>query len=226
MKTLYAALLLIPGLAFAQTTTTPATTPATPAPAPAVQIKISLDSRGQDVREVLATLFAEAKKPYALDAAISGKLYIKIDAMPYEKALSIVLTQAGLLAKDRDGVVMITLAKETTTPVKTVLAAKSVVTPKVPAKAAEKPVEKTTDVTPATYNRKVTTRLTKATLADVFTAFGTQADVKIEIDPSVPAYRIDAFFVKTSLKYALNRVCKAAKLKYQAVDGKITISAA
>lgn len=223
MKTLFAALLLLPGLAFAQAQTPVQPTKPVPTEAP---IKISLDSRGQDVREVLATLFAEAKKPYALDAAISGKLYVKIDAMPYEKALAIVLSQSGLMAKDRDGVVIISLAKETATPVKTATVAKPVPAPKSPIKVADKPAPQSGEVTPNTYARKVTTRLTKASLADVFTAFGTQADVKIELDSSVPAYRIDAFFVKTSLKYALNRVCKAAGLKYRAVDGKITISVA
>jgi len=247
MKTLFAALILVPGFAFAQTTTHE-TKPAETKPVEtkpveaAATVKISLDARGEDVREVLATLFAQTKKPYALDAAIKGKLYVKIDALPYEKALTIVLTQAGLFAKDRDGVVMVTttpaasaikpVVKPTEKPIeKTAEKAKPTETKPALTKPAEtkpaetKPAEtKLAEITNATYGRKVTTRLTKATLVDVFKAFGDQAEVTIEVDPSVPAYRVDAFFVKTSLKYALNRVCKAAGLKYTATDGKIVIS--
>lgn len=239
MRTLFAAFLLIPSLAFAQATTTETKTEVKPEAKKteaAAPIRISLDARGEDVREVLATLFAQSKKPYALDASIKGKLYVKIDALPYEKALGIVLTQAGLFAKDRDGVVMISA-----TPIAAPAAKPTLKPTDKPAdKATEKPIAKTTDtktatmkpvdtkpteITAATYARKVTTRLTKATLADVFKAFGDQADVTIELDPTVPAYRVDAFFVKTSLKYGLNRVCKAAGLKYTATNGKIVVSA-
>jgi hypothetical protein len=192
MRSILAAALLLPCLAFGQ---------ATP-------LRVSLDARGEDVREVLATLFAQAQKPYALHAAVKGKLYVKLDAMPYAKALDIVLAQAGLTATEKDGVLMVSL-KPGPVPV---VVAKKIAGPKPATIAA------------ATYSRKITTRLTKAPLADVFAAFGKQAGVKIEVDRSVPAYRVDAFFAKTSLKYALGRVCDAAGLSYKAVDGKIVVS--
>jgi type II secretory pathway component GspD/PulD (secretin) len=209
MKTLLAAVLLLPGLAFGQAST-PATTQAS------APVKVSLDARGEDIREVLATLFAQAKKPYALDAAIKGKLYVKLDAMPYEKALAVVLAQSGLVAKNREGVVMISPAKAPTAPaVKPTAPVKTPVAPKV---AEAKPLAEK-----VALGRRVTTRLTRAPLADVFASFDKQTKVKIEMDTSVPAYRVDAFFVGSSLRYAMDQICKAAGLRYEFADNKIVV---
>ncbi|RYG24520.1 hypothetical protein EON82_10470 [bacterium] len=202
MKALVAALFLVPCLAFAQAA---AETP----------IRVSLDARGEDVREVLATLFAQAKKPYALDASIKGKLYVKLDAMPYEKALAVVLAQTGLKVKDREGVVMISPAKVSVAVAPKPVAVKTAAS--LPIVSAKPLNEK------AILARKVTTKLIKAPLADVFASFGKQAKIEIEIDSSVPAYRIDAFFTKSSLRYSLDQVCKAAGLRYEFVDNKIQI---
>lgn len=197
MKALLVALALLPTLALGQTADSP---------------RISLDARGEDVREVLATLFAQSKKPYALDASIKGKLYVRLDALPYDKALAIVLGQAGLIANDKDGVLVISPAP-------------SVV--KAEPKDAAQPLAKKTlppkqsgTVPSAVFARRVTTRLSRTPLADVFAALGNQAKVTIKVAPSVPAYRVDAFFAKTSLKFALDRVCSAAGLAY-AVEGAI-----
>lgn len=225
MRTLLAALVLLP--AFALVPTFAAAQEAAP-------IRISLDARGEDAREVLATLFAQAKKPYALDAGISGKLYVKLDSLPYAKALDIVLLQAGLVAKERDGTVIVSLAPKPAAPkpvVSTVLPAAAVPSPTPTTKkapVAAKPVAPAPvaapAVTAATFAHKVTTRLNRAPLAKVFAAFAEQSGATIELDSAVPAYRVDAFFVKTSLKYALDRVCKAAGLKHTVESGKIKIS--
>jgi len=200
MKALIAAVLLLPCLAFSQT-----------------PVRVSLDARGEDVREVFATLFAQAKKPYALDASITGKIYVKLDAMPYEKALAIVLAQTGLVAKGREGVVMISPAvAHVAKPPASVVLAKAVV--------PSKPISTNTIPEKITLGRRVTTHMSRAPLADVFTAFGKQAKVAIDVDPSVPAYRIDAFFVGSSLRYALDQICKAAGLRYEFVDGRILVS--
>ena len=178
--------------------------------APTEPPRVSVDSRGEDVREVLATLFAQVHRPYALDASISGKLYVTLDRMPFPKALGIVLTQANLVARDKDGVTLITVAPKPVAPPKT-----PVVVP------VAKPLP---SLAPETFSRKVTTRLNRALIADVFAALGAQAKVAIEVDPAVPAYRVDAFFAKTSLRYALDRVCKAAGLTYEVRGDQIRIA--
>ena len=175
--------------------------------------RVSLDARGEDVREVLATLFAQVRRPYALDASITGKLYVAFDRMPFPKALGIVLTQANLVARDKDGVTIIAPAPKPLT-----------IVPKPPTAAPAAPAAKpVTTLDPATFARKVTTRLNRAPLTDVFAALSIQAKVPIEVDPTVPAYRVDAFFAKSSLRYALDRICKAANLRYEVQGDRIRI---
>lgn len=208
MKPLIALALLAPALAFGQ----------------AADLRVSLDARGDDVREVFATLFAQADKPYALDASIKGKLYVKLDRMPFAKALSIVLTQAGLKATVKDGVTMIVPAPKPVPVATPKIAAPKPLGPPAPAKPLVAPAKPTPTLSPTVLKHIVTTRSTKAPLADVFAELGEQAKVTIELDPKVPAYRVDAFFIKTSLRYALDRVCKAANLTYKLEDGKIVVS--
>ena len=201
MKAFLAALVLLPSLACAQ----------------AAPLRVSVDSRGDDVREVIATLFAQAHRPYALDASIKGRLYVALDRMPFAKALGVVLTQAGLVAREEDGVTMIVPAPM---PAAASLPSAAVVKKPAPVPASQPPKP---SITKANLARRVTTRLSHAPLADVFATLTEQTRTPIELDPSVPAYRVDAFFVKSSLGYALGRVCKAAGLAYEVEEGKIVV---
>lgn len=84
----------------------------------------------------------------------------------------------------------------------------------------KKPVESKPAVPPQKklslqdLQRRLTTRMSMADIRSVFEEFGKQTKIKIEIDPAVPYYKIDAFLIDTSLKYALDVVTDAAKLKY------------
>ena len=42
-----------------------------------------------------------------------------------------------------------------------------------------------------------------------------QSGVKIVVDDKVPAYKLDAFLINTSLRYALGKVTKAAGLEWK-----------
>jgi type II secretory pathway component GspD/PulD (secretin) len=68
--------------------------------------------------------------------------------------------------------------------------------------------------------KKVSTKLTKTSIKDVFAAFAKQTGTTITLDKNVPLYKIDAFMYNTSLKFALERICKAAGLKYELLPGK------
>lgn len=188
MKTIFAALAFLPALVSAQATPT----------------VVSLDARGTDVREVLATLFAQVHKPYALAAEIKGPMYIVIDRMPFAKALSIVTSQAHLKAVEKDGVLMVTTTAAPTPATVKAVSPK----PTAPKQPEAKPFD------PTVLKHRVNTKLAKKPLAEVFDALGSQAKVTIEIDSEVPAYRVDAFLKNTSLKYALDQICRAAKLTY------------
>ncbi len=61
---------------------------------------------------------------------------------------------------------------------------------------------------------RLTVQLKRMDIRDVFSEFGRQAKVDIELDDSVPNYKLDAAFYNTTLKFAIDKVCKVAGLKY------------
>jgi hypothetical protein len=67
---------------------------------------------------------------------------------------------------------------------------------------------------------RLTVQLKKMAIRDVFSEFGRQAKVDIELDDSVPNYKLDAFFYNTTLKFAIEKVCKVAGLKYTVTPSK------
>lgn len=71
--------------------------------------------------------------------------------------------------------------------------------------------------------KRVLTRMTKADIRAVFTEFAMQTGVEIIVAEDVPNFKLDAFMIETSLKYALDEICKATKLKYQLTPGKTVL---
>jgi hypothetical protein len=67
---------------------------------------------------------------------------------------------------------------------------------------------------------RLTTKLQKTDIREVFAEFARQTGAKIEVTDTVPNYKIDAYMFNTSLKFALDRVCAAAGLKYETTSGK------
>ena len=62
---------------------------------------------------------------------------------------------------------------------------------------------------------KVSARVQKGDIRKLFGEFAKQANVRIELGPEIPAYRIDAYLLNTSLKYALDKITDAAGLEYK-----------
>jgi type II secretory pathway component GspD/PulD (secretin) len=106
-------------------------------------------------------------------------------------------------------------------------------TTKTPTVTPVKPVTTATPVTPtatvsvktpigplkpAVLARKLTTRFSKTDIRDVFAEFGRQTHTTINVDPRVPNYKLDAYLLNTSLRYALNQVTKAAGLEWKLPD--------
>jgi hypothetical protein len=82
---------------------------------------------------------------------------------------------------------------------------------------------KTTNVSKGTLDKsvlakRITTRLQKVDLRDLAATLTDQTGILIEIAPDVPAYKLDAYLLRTSLKYALDRVCRGAGLNYIFTD--------
>jgi type II secretory pathway component GspD/PulD (secretin) len=172
---------------------------------------VTISARGHDVRQVLADLFQQAKKSCVIERNISATLYLSLIDTPFDKALLIVCQQANLIADFKDGVYYIH---------RPVIRAKAKETP---ATVAPAPLPQKLPTT--VLARHLTTRFRKTPLREVIEAFAEQTSVKLELDPQVPAYKLDAFLINTSLKYALDQVTKAAGLVYKFTDhGTIMIS--
>ena len=164
--------------------------------------KVSVASKGNDVRLILADVFTQAKKSFVLMPNIQYHLFLSLQDTDFDKALGIICQQSNLTADLKDGVYYIH---------------KSVPAPKPPTIAAAPAPAK---LSPMVLKRRLTTRLSKAPLSTVIEAFSQQTGVDIEIDKNVPAYKLDAFLTNTSLGVALERVTRAANLIFRFTDHK------
>lgn len=175
-------------------------TPATPAAPPIVQVTVS--SKGQDVRDVLASMFEQKKASFVIEPNIHFALWLSLNSIDFDEALGIVCHTAKLNAQQNDGIWYITKASDT---------------PAKPSAPAKPPV------TAADLGKTVTTRLYKAELSDVMAKLSSETKVSIVVDKNVPAYKLDAVLTKTTLEYALKRITNATHLSYQIVGDHILI---
>lgn len=171
--------------------------------------EVSISAKGDDVRGVLADLFAQAKKDFVLEPNIRFVLYLSLSNAEFEEALQIVCKTAELKYEVQNGIYFVTKKKPVVAPPQV-----------VPQPVAEvKIVEAPTGKLPAQVLSKiVTTRLSKTCLREVLREIGRQAGVTIEIDETIPRYKVDAFLLQTSLKYALDVLSKATGTKYVFTD--------
>jgi hypothetical protein len=220
MKTLSAALfVLAPLCGLAQA-------PVATAPSPD-QAKVSVTSRGSDIRLVLTNIFSQAKKSLILQPTIQYSLYLSLQDTDFSKAVEVICDQAGLKFDIRDGIYHIYRKKAPLSfPTLPKVAAPAAATPSV-----EEPMNSKPTVTPAisegpktgrlsllVLKRKVTTKLAKAPIGAVLEELGAQSGIKIELGENVPAYRLDAVLNHTTLRYALEQITRAAKLTYSFTD--------
>ncbi|MBA4291913.1 hypothetical protein C0431_02990 [bacterium] len=178
---------------------------------------VSITSKGDDVRSVLYDLFRQTGHNFVLDAGVRWVLYLHLEKVSFEQALSIVTQNAEIGYEFKNGVYYIGKNRKTTKPTD----AKP--NPSPQNKPEAKPTEpKQTDSKPADSNKltetdlqkRLTTRYSVTPIRKVFEEFTRQTGIKIEVDDSVPNYKLDAFLIDTSLKYALDVICDAAKLRW------------
>ncbi len=189
-----AALVLIPFVAGAQTVAPPTSNLST----------VSITANGVDVKGVLHDMFTQAKKSYVVQPNTHFSLNLVLDNVDFDEALSIVCQTAELHCDIQNGIYFISrgLAKKQ--------AAQQIVQAPEPVKPKRLPE--------SVLNKKIITRMARASLISVFATLGAQTDVLIEVDKSVPAYKMDAFLINTSLRYALEQVTKAASLQFEFTD--------
>jgi hypothetical protein len=154
---------------------------------------VSVASKGDDVRVVLHDLFTQVKKNYVLESDIRHSLFLSLQEVEFEEALAIICKSARIGYEVQNGIYFFAR-----------------VAPK-PATSQAKPLGKLPE---SALLKTVTVRLPKTDLRAVLAEFTKQTGVRIEADASVPLYKLDVFLSKTSLKYSLDLICRAAGLKY------------
>lgn len=178
---------------------------------------VTISSKGQDVRSVLFDLFEKGKKNFVFLPNMHWPLYLALSGVEFDEALEIVLNTTQLDYTLQNGIYFIDRKK------------KSVVKPAVPVSDGGEITIETPDDPSVTEvkgfltdkdlrSKILTTRMPMAPIRDVFAEYSKQTGVPIVVDKAVPEYKIDSFLIRTSLKFALDTVCRSAGLKYKYND--------
>jgi len=205
-KSLLFSLALSSSLCFLVATASAQSNPPTTTP-PAAQTTttiptVDVHAKGADVRDMLHDLFVQQKQNFVIEPGVHFVLWLNLDKVDFDEALDIICHEANLKSSKQDGIYYISNA-----PSKKIMSESNTVPPQI-----EKIMP---PVTARDLTRKVTTRLKKADIRALFAELSTQTKVPILIDTKIPNYKLDAFLIKTSLRYALIKIDKAAGLTYK-----------
>lgn len=177
---------------------------------------VSISAKGSDIRDILHSLFTQSKKNYVLEPGIRFALYLNLEKVDFDEALMIVAKQANLKFDVQNGIYYVgkAPAKPATVTTSTSTSASEIPTEKP---VVEKPkVEKPKGTLPTNVLAKhVTTRYSKTDIRTLFADLAKQTEITIEVDKSVPNFKLDAYLINTSLKYGLDHVTEAAGLAYR-----------
>jgi len=175
---------------------------------------VSVSANGLDVRTVLHDLFGQTKQNYVIEPSVRYSLYLSLDKVDFDEALAIICHLAKLKAEKQNGIYYVSPETPTVTPANPIPVTKA--NSKDPSPT---PQDAPPAITQTTLKTKhVTVRLAKTDIRKVFAAIAKQAGVPIVVDGSVPQCKLDAFLEKTTLKYALDQIAGAAKLRYRIVE--------
>jgi hypothetical protein len=179
---------------------------------------VSVSSKGSDVRVVLHDMFKQVGKSFVLGPDIRYYLYLSLEKIEFEEALALVCKMAFLKVDVQNGIYFI---EKQRAPAQSEKAAEK------PPAQTEKPVVKGSfEAKPATKGKlnetvlakKVTTRFEKIDLRLLLSNLTQQTGVPFEVSSDVPAFKLDAYLISTSLKFALDTICSATKLQYKFTD--------
>ena len=167
-------------------------------------ILVSISSKGQDVRPALHDMFKQAGKSFVLEPNVRFYLYLSLENIEFEEALSLVCKMASLKVEVQNGIYFINKIAPPTPPVKPTVVKAAFETKPVPKGQLPKSV----------LNKKITTRVDKIDFRILLANITQQTGVQFEIAPEVPNFKLDAYLIGTSLKFGLDTICRAAKLEY------------
>jgi type II secretory pathway component GspD/PulD (secretin) len=166
-------------------------------PATSVQT-ITVSSKGQDVREVLHDIFTQAKKSYVMEPNVHFVLYLSLTDMEFEEALNLICKTASLRYDLQNGIYFVNRASG--------------------AAPTSNFVHSSGKLPVTILRNKITVSYQKVDLRELFKDLAKQADVNIELAQGIPAYKLDVVLKDTSLKFALQTVCRAAGFSYRFTD--------
>jgi type II secretory pathway component GspD/PulD (secretin) len=173
--------------------------------------KVSVAAKGDDVRSVIHDLFKQAGKNYVLKPGVRFVLYLSLDNVEFEEALTIICKNATLDYRIEKGVYYIGASAPKPADNPKPLPQERVI-------ESEEPVKPKGTLPTTVLAKRVTTRLQKRSIREVMGFLSKQTGLTIEVSKDVPDYKLDVFFLNTSLKYALDEITVAAKLKYRLTD--------
>lgn len=162
---------------------------------------VSVASKGQDVRSVLADMFGQVKKNFVIEPNTHFALFLSLNDMEFEEALNLVLKTASLKYQLQNGIYFISKDKSPAV-------GQSVVT-------SEKTSGK---LAPTVLRKLITVKFHKVSIRTLFADLTSQTGVMIEVDPKVPDYKVDVVLRGTTLKLALQKICRPAGLTYKYTD--------
>jgi type II secretory pathway component GspD/PulD (secretin) len=171
---------------------------------------VSVDAKGSDVREVLFDLFKQRGASFVVQTGVFYNLYLNLENVPFETALTHICRIAGLQYRIEDGIYVFSVAKGPSV---------ANTTPAAPITPAKKPLD------PKALETEITLRLADNDIRTVMRAIATKSEIPIEVASDVPSFKINAYLTKTTVRDALNTLTKAAGLAWSETDrGTILIS--
>jgi type II secretory pathway component GspD/PulD (secretin) len=159
---------------------------------------VTVQSNGNDVRTVLYDLFSQAQKSFVSDVGMYYSLYLTLNNVSFDQALDMICKTAGLSYRIENGVYIFSRTKI----------------------GAEQRSERLTikPLDPAVLNKTLTLKAEQTELKAVLEEIGKKVGVTIEVAPNVKPYKINAYLVDSSLRFALNSITQSAKLMYVFTD--------
>lgn len=184
---------------------------------------ITVDSKGDDIRVVIHTVFKQAGKSFVLKPGVRYELFLSLEKVDFEDALKLILDNADLVYTVEKGVYQIGPKPKATNPPANPATAAPPKDDLPPLEGFEgyepKPETKSKGKLPVTVlDKKVTTRLQRRDIREVFSVFSKQTGIAIDVAKEVPSFKLDVFYLGKTLKQALDEITKATKLKYRFTD--------
>ncbi len=167
---------------------------------------VTISSKGADVRGILHDLFAQAGKSYVLEPNVRFVLYLNLTNVPFDEALEIVCQLAGLQYDLENAICYVAKKRPVTKPAPTAPISSN--------HAKSESAQPRGPLPKAVLNKRLTTRFAKTEIRAVLAEITRQTGVPFDIAPQVPAFKLDAYLLNTSLKFALDTIANATGLEY------------